>query len=82
MICLKSARACTARPGSGFSWIVCSKALHMLTPVSSESLSSVSSVVFPIPRGGVFTTRSKAMESSGFCSSFRYEIMSLISARS
>ena len=42
----------------------------------------VSMVVLPMPRAGVLITRSSDTESSGFRMTFRYEIMSLISARS
>ena len=52
------------------------------SPVSSARLSSVSIVVLPIPRTGVLITRSSDTESSGFRMTFKYEIMSLISARS
>ena len=44
--------------------------------------SMVSMVVLPMPRVGVLITRCKAIESSGLLMTLRYEIMSLISARS
>ena len=39
-------------------------------------------LVLPIPRAGVLITRSSETESSGFWMTFKYEFMSLISARS
>ena len=39
-------------------------------------------VPFPMPRAGVLITRSREIVSSGFWMTFKYEIMSLISARS
>ena len=61
---------------------VSSIAPHIDVPVSSAIRSMVSIVVLPMPRGGVLITRCMAIESSGFPMTFRYEIMSLISARS
>ena len=40
-------------------------------PVVSAMRSSVSIVVLPMPRGGELTTRPSAIESCGFCTSFR-----------
>ena len=57
-------------------------ALHSGRPVSRASRSRVSIVPLPMPRVGVLMTRNSEIESSGFKTTLRYEIMSLISERS
>ncbi len=52
------------------------------TPFPAQAAPSSSIVVLPMPRTGVLITRSRETESSGFWMTFKYEIMSLISARS
>ena len=42
-----------------------------LMPVVRATRSRVSMVVLPMPRGGELTTRPRAMESCGFCTSLR-----------
>ena len=74
--------AATARAGNNCRVIASPTAPHIDNPVSSASRSIVSIVVLPIPRTGVLITRSSETESSGFWMTFKYEIMSLISARS
>ena len=74
--------AANARAGNSCRVIASPTAPHIDSPVSSASRSIISMVVFPIPRTGVLITRSKETESSGFWITFKYEIKSLISARS
>ena len=71
-----------ARAGNNWRRTASPIAPHSDRPVSRASCSRVSIVPLPIPRVGVLMTRSSEIESSGLWMTFRYEIMSLISARS
>ena len=79
---LKPCSAVKARKGRSFRRSTSLIAPHMEVPVSSAMFSMASRVFLPMPRVGVLITRCTAMESSGFWMTFRYEIKSLISARS
>ena len=72
----------SARGGKSWRRIASPIAPHSDNPVSRARRSRVSMVPLPTPRVGVLITRRREMESSGFWITFRYEIMSLISARS
>ena len=74
--------AANARAGSNCLLIASPTAPHIDNPVSRASRSIISIVVLPIPRTGVLITRSSETESSGLSTTFKYEIKSLISARS
>ena len=79
---LNDLNAASARCGKSCLRVASPSAPHSEAPVSSATRSRVSSVALPIPRAGVLITRNSEIESSGLCMTFRYEIMSLISARS
>ena len=74
--------AAKARAGNNCRAIASPSAPHIDSPVSSANRSIISMVVLPMPRTGVLITRSSDTESSGFWITFKYEIRSLISARS
>ena len=78
----KAFSAADARGGNSWRWM----RFPDRTPQRQSGLErqcfDISIVVLPIPRTGVLITRNSEIESSGFWMTFKYEIMSLISARS
>ena len=69
--CRKLSSAIAARVGMRRFAIAAAVASQVETPVSRASRSTVSSVVLPIPRVGVLTTRCSAIESCGLRTSRR-----------